>query len=517
MLEALATGFGALLDPLNFLILFGGLVVGILFGTIPGLSGVMAVSLLVPFTYGMTPTHGLLAMAAIYCASTYGGAMTAILFRIPGSPENAATTFDGYPMTQQGRAAEALGTAIICSAIGGLASCLVLIIVAPVLAKAVLAFGDPEYFALVAFGLSVVPSLGVKSTLKGLLSALMGLFLATVGLSAMTGLPRFTFGVGYLYSGLHFIPVMIGLFAASEVFFRSEQVVSHGEETFRSKAALPNIRSLLRLRWTILRSSLIGVIIGMLPGTGTVIASILGYNEEVRWSKHPEKFGTGVIEGVAAPETANNAATGAAMIPLLTLGIPGGAITAVMLGVFEIHGLEVGPGLFANQADMVYTIFAGMVLVNLLIIAGGLVEVRTMVRVLDIPYAVLGPIILVLCAIGSYAIRSNVVDIYAMFAFGVIGYIMKRYDYSITAMVLGLILGPIAERTFLRSMLLFDNNVLTFFTRPISGVFLVLAALSFILPFLRKHPHVLRSVAEAWRGNGRGQAVTKEAESSLGP
>lgn len=515
MLIELASGFGALLDPVNLLIVVGGLVAGILFGTIPGLSGVMAVSLLVPFTYGMSPTHGLLAMAAIYCASTYGGAMTAILFRIPGSPENAATTFDGYPMAQQGKAAEALGTSIVCSAIGGLASCLVLILVAPMLARVALAFGDPEYFALVVFGLSVVPSLGGKSTLKGLVSALLGLLLATVGVSVMTGLPRFTFGVGYLYSGLHFIPVMIGLFAASEVFFRSEQVLHRGEHIPRTRTKLPSVASIFRLRWTILRSSIIGIVIGMLPGTGTVIASIMGYNEEVRWSKNPEKFGTGVIEGVAAPETANNAATGAAMIPLLTLGIPGGAITAVMLSVFEIHGLQVGPALFANQAHMVYTVFAGMILVNLLIIVGGLVEVRTMVRVLDIPYAVLGPVILVLCAIGSYAIRNNIVDIYAMFAFGVVGYIMKRYDYSITAMVLGLILGAIAERSFLRSMLIFDNNFLTFFTRPISGVFLVLAALSFIAPFVRRRPGLLRSVAEAWLGNGRSRTVSGDSSPSV--
>lgn len=484
-MQNLLIGLYNLFEPSNVIVFIPSLIMGLIFGTIPGLSGVMLCSLVLPFSYFLTPAQALIMLSAIYTSSVYGGAVTAILFRIPGAPENAATTFDGYPMTQKGRAAEALGTAILCSALGGLSSVLVLILAAPQIAKFALAFGPPEFFGLCFFGLSIMTNLGTGSVVKGVIAGLGGMFIGTIGVTEMTGFPRFTFGYDFLLSGFAFIPIIIGIFAASEVFGRSEKILGDAFRAPKVSAHFISLKELLRIKWTIIRSAIIGFIIGALPMAGASLAAFISYSEAVRWSKNPEKYGTGIIEGVAAPETANNATTGTAMVTLLALGIPGSVMTAIMLGAFQVHGIDPGPLLFVKQTRLVNIIFAAMLIGNIFVLLIGKVQIRAVVRLLKINYSILAPIILILCAIGSYAIRNNVIDIWSMFIFGVIGYFMRKYDYPIPAFVLGLILGPLAEKNYLLSMRLFENNIFMFLTKPIAMVLFILGAVTIFMPILR--------------------------------
>lgn len=498
MIEHLFIGFQTIIEPVNLLILFVSLIMGLVFGTLPGLSGVMLCSLVLPFTYYMSPVQGLVMLVAIYTSSVYGGSITAILFRIPGAPENAATTFDGYPMTQKGKAAEALGVAILCSAIGGFLSVLILIVAAPQIAKFALVFGPPEFFGLCFFGLSIMTSLGTKSIVKGIIAGLVGMFIGTIGVTEMTGYPRYTFGLKSLYSGFAFIPIIIGVFAASQVFSSTEKMLGDSFKTTKIAAKFISFKEIIRIRWTIIRSAIIGFIIGALPMAGASLSAFISYNEAVRWSKKPELFGTGIIEGIAAPETANNATTGTAMVTLLALGIPGSVMTAIMLGAFQVHGIDPGPLLFIQHTDLVYTLFVAMLLGNIFIFVIGKTQVKIIVKLLNIDYRLLSPIILIFCAIGSFAIRNNIIDITSMFFFGVVGYFMRKFDYPIPAFVLGLILGPIAEKNYLLSMRLFDSDLLLFGTKPIAMVFIVLGVITLLMPIIRfykQYRHVRKEQA----------------------
>ncbi|MCG8402193.1 MAG: tripartite tricarboxylate transporter permease [Firmicutes bacterium] len=471
----------AIAQPMNFLILVAGVTLGLLSGATPGVSGTMMVVLLIPLTYSLEPDAAFLLLCSVYCSAVFSGSISAILFRTPGAPEAVATSLDGYPMAQGGQAPLALGISVFSSATGGLVGTLLLMAIAPQLAKVALKFGPPEYFALAVLGLSVITVMGANNLIKSFLAAGFGLFLATVGIDAMTGVARFTFGVTGLMGGIDFIPVLIGLFAVSEVLRRFMGDLTVREKMARVSSRLPDLKMMRTLAGTIARSSLIGTAIGILPGIGATTASIVSYSEAMRWSKTPEKFGTGHSEGIAAPESANNAAANGAMVPLLALGIPGSATTAVMLGAFILHGVKPGPLMFTEQSHLVHTIFAGLFLCNFLILIISKPFISAFANIIRIPYYFLGPVILLLCIIGSFAIRNNVLDIWLTMLFGFVGYVMEKHQFPLAPVILGLVLGGLAEQELRRSLIVSGGDWGVFFQSPISAVLLLAAAVSVVL------------------------------------
>ncbi len=480
------------MNPFTLLCIWGGVLLGVTLGSVPGLNSTMGTALLIPFTFAMSPINGLALLTAVYCGGTYGGSISAILFNVPGAPEASATVFDGYEMAKKGQAAQALGYAVMCSCLGGLFSVIVMILVSPLLASVALTFSQPEYFALAITALTLIASLGGRGMKKAAISGVFGLLMATVGIDPMTGDPRFTFGGKALIGGIHFIPAIIGAFAVSEVLSRAESGVKKSEVLAQKVSTiLPRVKEILRMKWLVLRSALIGTWIGILPGVGATTAAFVGYAEAVRWSKHPEKFGTGIPEGIAAPETANNAATGGAMVPLLTLGIPGSATTAVIIGGFLVHGLQPGPMLFMNQPKLMYSIFLAMLLANILMLFAGLGVAKVFSNFRKIRYSLLGPCIFIFAAIGSFGIRNDPVDLWIMFFFGVIGYFMKKYDYPIAPMIIGLVLGNLTEISLRRGLRMVDYDLSAFLFRPIAGVILGIAVVSILYSLIRKKPKIL--------------------------
>ena len=420
-------------------------------------------------------------LAVIYVSGVYGGAVTAILFNIPGSPENAPTAFDGYPMTRTGRRRKAIGAAVTCSAIGGAAVCGHHDGGDGALAQwAIRAFGPPELFSLIVFGYHVAASVGAKDQWRGWLSVGLGLAHRDVGTDAAGGLRRFDFGNAYLGAGIHFVPLILGFFAVVEVLIQSRHIAEGTREAPKIGSICQPFREFWAARITMVRSVIIGFFAGLLPGIGATLAAFLSYSEAVRWSKHPERFGKGELEGVIASETANNAATGGAMIPLLALGLPGGALTAVMMGAFQIHGMEPGPLVLITSKELVWTVFVAMFFANLAIFVLGWLETKSTVHLLRIPFGVLGPLILIISTIGAYALRNLVVDVWVMYLAGILGYFMRRSGYSMAGVVLGVILGKIGESNFIKSMQMLDYNPVGFIGRPISFVLLTLAVLTLL-------------------------------------
>lgn len=479
-------------NPMTLLCIWGGVLLGVILGAVPGLNSTMGTALLIPFTFAMSPINGLALLTSVYCGGTYGGSISAILFNVPGAPEASATVFDGYEMAKKGQAAQALGYAVMCSCLGGLFSVIVMILVSPLLASVALTFSQPEYFALAITALTLIASLGGRGMKKAAISGVFGLLMATVGIDPMTGDPRFTFGGKALMGGINFIPAIIGAFAVSEVLSRAETGMKKSEVlSTKISTVLPRIKEIIRMKWLILRSALIGTWIGILPGVGATTAAFVGYAEAVRWSKHPEKFGTGIPEGIAAPETANNAATGGAMVPLLTLGIPGSATTAVIIGGFLVHGLQPGPMLFINQPKLMYSIFLAMLLANFLMLFAGLGVAKVFSNFRRIRYSLLGPCIFIFAAIGSYGIRNDPVDLWVMFFFGVIGYFMKKYNYPIAPMIIGLVLGNLTEISLRRGLRMLDYDLSAFLFRPIAGIILAIAVISILYSVIRKKPKIL--------------------------
>ena len=483
------SGFANALDPSILIFVLMGVFVGICFGAVPGLDPTTGTALLIPITYAFSPVQALLFLTSLYLGGVFGGSITAILFKVPGSSEAVMTSLDGYPMTQRGEAGKALGIAIMSSSIGGTLAVIVTIVLSTQLAKVALQFGPAEYFALAVLGLSCVSSIGTNSQIKSLIGACVGLLLATVGIDAITGVTRFTFGSKSLLSGIAFVPAIIGLFAASEVFNKVSQKQEleavENVDTEKVKTKLMSLKEILALKWTILRGSVIGTWIGILPGVGATTASIISYTQEVRFSKHPEKFGTGIQEGIAAPEAANNAAAVAAMIPLLSLGIPGSGTTAVLIGAFLIHGLKVGPLLFINNSDLVYSIFGGMFIANFVVVLGGLFAVRFFVKLVKIPYPIMATSIMSFCIIGSLAL-GDVNGVLLMFVFAVVGFFMGHYKYPTTPVILGLVLGPILETSLRRALMMTEYNFIDLLTRPITAVLLGLALISLLAPWIGK-------------------------------
>lgn len=462
-------------DPLSIAIFFAGLFGGMLFGAIPGVNMLTLGAIFLPFSGMLSASDAIMFYGVLYSSGTYGGAVTAILFNIPGSPENAPTAFDGYPMTQQGRAGKAIGASVLCSSFGGTVSVILMMAATPVLAGwAISNFGPPEIFALVFFGITVASSVGAKTLWKGWLSVLLGLMIATVGLDPVAGIQRYDLGFVYLLAGIHFIPLILGFFAVSEVFVQAERRVRGVYKMPIFSTTFPTLHEFWRLKIAVARSVLVGFFAGILPGIGATLAAFLSYNEAVRWSKTPERFGTGQLEGVVSSETANNAATGAAMIPLLALGLPGGALTAMMIGVFQMHDMEPGPLVFTNSADLVWVLFAAMFFANIAILMLGYFEVKTVIHLLRIPFQFLAPAILLLSTIGAYAVRGLAMDVLVMFIAGIGGYFLRQTGYSVAGIILGVILGALGEQNFAQAMQMVSYDSVEFLSRPIVAV-LVLA------------------------------------------
>ena len=493
-------------DPVGIVYFALGLLGGLLFGAVPGVNMLTLGAVLLPFTAYMSATHAIMLYSVIYVSGVYGGAVTAILFNIPGSPENAPTAFDGYPMTQQGRAGKAIGAAVTCSAVGGAASALVMMVATPAIADwAVHTFGPQEIFALIFFGLSVAASVGASTLWKGWLSVLLGLLIATVGTDPAGGLHRFAFGSYYLLAGINFIPLILGFFAVAEVFVQGERIVTGIYRPPRIGLEFPTLLEFWRLKLAMVRSFVLGFFAGVLPGIGATLAAFMSYNEAVRWSRHPERFGKGELEGVVASETANNSATGGAMIPLLALGLPGGALTAMMMGVFQLHGMEPGPLVIANSKDLVWVTFVAMFVANLCIFLLGYLETKTTVQLLRIPFRLFAPAILLLATIGAYALRNLILDVWVMFVAGIVGYLLRRTGYSVAGIVLGVILGDLGEAAFVKSMQIMRYDLFGFFLRPVAATLLI-AGLGTIIFNLVRPPRFTTELAPesvVVQGDGR--------------
>ena len=484
LVQHLALGFGVALTPINLLYCFVGVVVGTAIGVLPGIGPVTTVAMLVPLTFGMNPTAALIMLAGIYYGSQYGGSTTAILINTPGESSSVMTCLDGYQMARQGRAGPALGMAAIGSFIAGTTSVVLLMLLARPLIRVALEFGPAEYFAIMLLALLTLGGLTGESVTKGLLMAGFGLLLGSVGGDPMTGTPRFTFGVPSLLDGVEFLPVTIGLFAVAEVLTAVTRSTTQAVYAPPIKGLLPSREDWWACRWTLPRASLLGFVVGVLPGAGATLASILAYLTEKRLSRHPERFGTGVIEGVAAPETANNAASGGALVPLLTLGVPGSGTTAIMLGALMLWGLRPGPLLFEKNPELVWGLIASMYIGNVLLLILNLPLVGLWVRLLLVPPRILMPLVLLFCFTGTYAVSSNLFDLWVMVVFGIVGYVLQRYGYPVAPIVLGLILGPMLETHFRRALIVSRGDYGIFLQRPIAAVLLAVAAVYVLLPAL---------------------------------
>ncbi len=486
-LDLLWIGLVNTFDPLNFLMILLGLVIGVLAGALPGITMLNAIVLVLPFTYLMGIVPSLLLMIGIYCGGIFGGSITGILFNIPGDPMNVPTTWEGYKLNKKGFVSKALGMAIMTSALGGFFSALIMTFASPPFAKIALSFSSSEYFAVVFLGLASVVVIGTRSIGSALISLFIGIFIGTVGMDDIYGVPRFTFGSRIMETGINFVTVLIGLFAIGEVLDQLSSKDKEGGEVLRTrpKTQLPRFGELWALRGTILRGLGIGVAIGAIPGAGATVASFVSYGVEKQVSKHPEKFGTGVWEGLAASETAINASTGGAMIPLLTLGIPGSGATAVMMGAFLLHGVQPGPLLFTKSPESVYTIFMGMLICNLIMIITGLFTARFFSELMRVPENILGAFIIVFCLIGAFALRNDTADVWFMALFGILGYFMRRYALPIPPLILGVILGPLAESYFITTMIGEANDLWVFFRRPVSACLIFFAIGLLLMPMIQ--------------------------------
>ncbi len=493
-LTLLFYGFGTVLYGYNLVALLLGSFFGIIIGAIPGLTATMGIALLVPFTFGMTPITGIVMLLGIYTGAIYGGGIASILIKTPGTPAAAATVFDGYPMAQKGLAGKAIGIATVSSGIGGTFTALCLAFFAPILAKFALRFSAPEYFALAVFGLSVTITLSGRSPVKGVISGLLGLLIAMIGLDPMGGFPRFTLGLAELTGGISFVPMLIGLFALSEGFQQVEVILTAPKINAVLKNILPTMQDLKECLGAYLRACPIGLIVGITPAIGADTAAFLSYAETKRASKHPERFGTGEPAGVAAAQCGENASTGGDVLPMITLGIPGDAATAVLMGALTIHNLQPGPLLFQNHSEVVHQIFAGMILANVTFVVLGLFFARFFARVINIERRYLVPLIFVCCMVGSYAINNVLYDLVTCVIFGFVGYLMIRYGFPVAPMVLAQILGGMMESNCRRALVMSQGDPTIFLTRPITVTILLLAAFTTVVA-VRRQRQALRQEA----------------------
>ena len=474
----------------NLVYAVGGVLLGMIIGSIPGLTVTLGIILLLPMTYGMETITSIIALLAIYVGGCYGGSISAILINTPGTNSALATTLDGYPLAKEGKANKALSTSLFSSSLGGLLGALILLFAAPPIAAVAMKFRSPEYFSLAIFGLTVIAGVSGDNIIKGIISAFFGIFIACIGLEPLSGTLRYTFNSIALFGGVSLLPALIGLIALAQVVIktveeRSEKMKASAESqtfTINQKEDPPinrrEIRSILK---TILVSTGIGTIIGAMPGAGGGVAQFVSYNEARRSSRHPEKFGKGSLEGIAAAESSNNTVVGSAMIPLLTLGIPGDGVTAILLGALILHGMEPGPKLFTEQAVETYSIILGLVICNILLYFLGKIFTRQVSKVIRIPYKNLGVAISLFCFAGAFANSGNVWEMILIVPLAAAGYFLGLLGFSVIPMMLGLILGPIVENNFTRSMIVYNNDIFIFFKEPISCAILIIAVIFTIL------------------------------------
>jgi putative tricarboxylic transport membrane protein len=475
------SSYAAVFSPNILLWICVGTTCGIVLGALPGLTATMGVALLVPLTFGRPPLESLAMLMGIYCGAMYGGAISAILVRTPGTPAAAATVMEGYPMAKRGEAGRAMAMALFASFFGGVVGALVMTFASPFISSIALEFGPVEMFALAIFGLSVIISISGRSLVKGMMSGFFGLLICTIGFDPVSGFPRYTFGMVEMLEGPPFIPTLMGLFAVSEVFNEVQKSNVLRQVTAKLDQYLPSWSDIKYCFKELCRSSAIGTTVGAIPGAGCDVAAFIAYGEAKRASKHPERYGKGEIEGLAASECANNSCTGGAMIPLLSLGVPGDAVTAVLLGAFVIQGLEPGPMLYKEHIDIVYQIFASMMLAQFAMQFIGMAGIQLFARVVMIDRAILTPSIFVLSMVGSFAMRGNVFDVYTTLFFGALGYVMMRYDYPLSPILLALILGPMAEANLRRALVISSGDPAILVGRPIAVALMALAVASLIL------------------------------------
>ncbi len=483
LLENLVRGFGTVLAWQPMVAIIAGVALGIAVGAMPGLSPSMGVALLVPFTYALEPELAVVLLTAIYLAANYGGSITAVTINAPGTPASAVTAMDGYPLTLQGRPGMALGVSLIASTAGGLIGSIVLMLCFAPLSRLALSCHPADYFAIALFGLTSVVSIGGKSWAKAGAMALLGLVISTIGIDPLSGVSRFTFGIDDLYAGFSLIPALIGLFALSEVFHQIEQGDFKTVGADQQAVAWPSWTDYWRLRFGILRSSFIGTIVGVFPGAGATIASFVSYDVAKRLSKSPQEFGNGSLEGIASAEAANSGSVGGALVPLLALGIPGSASTAVLIGALMIHDVVPGPQLLTHHENVVRALFASLLLANGFLLILGLMGSRYWVRAASIRKTVLFPLILAVSVVGSFSVRYAMFDVSACLGFGVVGWILRRYAYPVAPIILGMVLGGIAETNFRQATMQDGYNV--FWTRKSCLAILLVAAASLGLPWLR--------------------------------
>lgn len=491
MFDLLFTGLKIILTPSTFLLITAGTILGVIFGALPGVSASMAVALALPFAYAMNPVIAIAFLVAVYCASITGGGITAILFKIPGTPSSAPTTFDGYPMAQRGEAGKALGFSLVASAVGGMVAAFAMALISPQLSSIALKFGPSELFAVSFLGLSVLSCLDSDNIVKTLISGLLGLFLACIGMDPMLGIARFTWGSSTLLSGIEMIPVMIGLFAVTEVLKQTGkprtklESVSKDNDGSKVKTVLPGFKEIWDTKATMARSSVLGTIVGILPGAGATIASFLSYAIEKKVSKRADKLGTGIADGIVASEAANNAATGGSMVPLLSLGIPGGNAAAIMMTALVIKGVQIGPLLVKTQPDYLASVFGSMFVTNIVMVIVAMAVAKVFAKILAVPYTILGPVIVMLATIGAYALKNNSGDVLLMATAGIIGYLFVKLKYNSAALVLGLVLGQMSESNFRRAYTLTNGSLATIFTKPITAVLMTACVIMLVYPLIK--------------------------------
>lgn len=477
-------GFHLAFQPINFLFCFLGVFIGTLVGVLPGLGPVAAMSLLLPVTFNVSPVGAIIMLSGIYYGSMYGGSTTSILVNIPGEAASVITCLDGYQMARQGRAGPAIGMCAFGSFIAGTLSIVGLMFLGPFLAAMALKFGPPEYFSIMILGLTVLTFLSSGPMWKALLMAAFGLFLSMIGMDNVSGIARLSFNIEAIIEGIGLVPVVMGLFGISEVLINIEGSMERSIYVAKIKNLLPTLQDWKASLGPIIRGTILGFCLGILPGAGAVISSFASYAVEKKISKYPEKFGTGLIEGVAGPESANNAASGGAFIPLLSLGIPSNPVTAILLGALIIHGIQPGPVLIKEHPDIFWGTVASMYLGNIMLLVLNIPLIGLWVKILRVPYAVLFPLILLFCLIGAYSINNNIADVYVMNIFGVIGYFFRKFRYEPAPLVLALVLGPMMENSLRQSLLLAGGSPFIFLNRPISFVIIITAFFLLVFPLL---------------------------------
>jgi len=489
VLEQVLYGFQVAATPANLMACFIGVLLGTFIGVLPGLGPVATISILLPITLKMTPVAAIIMLAGIYYGAQYGGSTTSILVNLPGEATSVMTTLDGYQMALQGRAGPALGIAAIGSFIGGTIALVGVMFLSAPLATFALRFGPPEFFALIFLALTIVTSLAVRSTLKAIIVAALGLLAGVVGMDMDTGMPRFTMGIRTFNDGIDLVPVIMGLFGVGEILSNVDEKMKIDLLNVKLERIWPSMRDWVESRMPILRGTAVGFFLGLIPGGGALISTFASYAVEKRISRHPEKFGHGAIEGVAGPETANNAGAQASFIPLLAFGIPSNVVTAVMLGALMIHGVEPGPLLMTQHADIFWGVITSMYIGNAMLVVLNLPLVGVWVQILKIPYRYLFPIILLFCMVGVYSTNNNVFDIFTMFFFGIAGYLMNKFGFEPAPFVMGMILSSLFENSFRQSLVLSDGSLGIFFSRPLSAVLMTVGLLvlaSHLLTWFRK-------------------------------